>query len=535
MIYDFQSADTPDQIQADVCCIGAGPAGISLALKLDEKNVSVALIESGGDYPNNDNQTLYAGENIGLPYFPLVACRLRALGGSTGHWSGWCGPFNPIDFEKRSWIPNSGWPINYSDIALFYEEAQKLFKLGPFDYSSDFWSKEYQNFPEFEKSNLLARFFQFSTPPLNFGVEYKQLLENSKNISVYQNANALNIDLSEGSKSVDSIQLSTLGGKTGVVKAKHFVLACGGIENARLMLASTHQDNVGVGNGNDLVGRYFMEHVEAESAEIRGFDAQIMRDLKRKTSSEGTDIGVALCSSPEAQATLEIGNGASFLAAPSLAYKNDGWTALLSIKESLVQKKLPPNLFKTLSQVVQDFDTAVGVIALKAQGKLVPSRITNKGKLNLISLSEQTPNPESRVVLSDKLDRFGKPLANLDWQLSEIDHRTIRSTMLLTAAEMKRLDLGALQLKKWLEEKDNIEWPDFLRGGNHHMGTTRMSADPKQGVVDKNARVHGLGNLFIAGSSTFSTGGYINPTLSIVALSLRLAEHLTAIDTASDD
>jgi len=216
----------------------------------------------------------------------------------------------------------------------------------------------------------------------------------------------------------------------------------------------------------------------------------------------------------------------TFLAPP--LGKNNGWTALMAYRDALLKAKLPKNAASNLSQLFVDFDTVVGVFALRLQGKSTKTKILEKGSVDIKSTAEQIPNPASRVTLSDEKDIFGNPQARLHWQVTDLDKRTIRSTMELIATEMSRLDIGRVKIEEWLREGSGSSWPTKLRGGNHHMGTTRMANEPTAGVVDKNGKVHGIDNLYIAGSSVFPTGGYVNPTLTIVALSIRMAEHLTS-------
>jgi len=434
---------------------------------------------------------------------------------------------NEIDFLEREWIPHSGWPINLSDLLKHYDRAQKYCQLGPYAYLAEDWIADFTELPAFEPNNLLARIWQFSSPPLNFGKSYLQTLEKLTSVIVYTHANVINLNLNNSGQHIDSVKIATLEGATGTLKAGQFILACGGIENPRLLLTSNDVNKQGVGNDNDLVGRFFMEHTEIESAKITGFDGNQMRQLKRVKTQSNLEVGVAFCTPESKQKELKVGNGGSYISAPPLG-KNNGWTALMAYRDALLKAKLPKNAASNLSQLFVDFDTVVGVFALRLQGKSTKTKILEKGSVDIKSTAEQIPNPASRVTLSDEKDIFGNPQARLHWQVTDLDKRTIRSTMELIATEMSRLDIGRVKIEEWLREGSGSSWPTKLRGGNHHMGTTRMANEPTAGVVDKNGKVHGIDNLYIAGSSVFPTGGYVNPTLTIVALSIRMAEHLTS-------
>lgn len=523
---DFMTSDAPKNIIADVCIVGAGPAGITLAMQLASENRRVALLEAGDVNPSIESQSMYAGTSTGIDYFPLDATRLRAFGGSSGHWSGWCGPLNPLDFQERPWIPNSGWPIDYTDLRPYYDDAQRYTQLGDFAYSSDHWQSLYDSFPEFETNNLLARFWQFSTPPLNFGTAYTKQLEDHEFITVYKNANVTEINLNGQGDKVESLTVKSLSGNEATAIASHTVIACGGLENPRLLLASRTINKAGVGNDRDVVGRYFMEHPEVEVAKLSGFNALQMSKLKRLTTPDQQTIGVAFCAGTEQQTIQQMGNGATFIAAPSLSNVNNGWASLLALRDGLAAKQIPENAGAHIKKLIADFDSAIGIAALRMRGKETSTQIVQRGFINVICMCEQSPNPNSRVSLSEQTDLLGSPQVNLHWDLTELDRHTIRATVTLMAAEFNRLGLGTIQLDEWLRKENTSTWPERLRGGHHHMGTTRMSADPAKGVVDKNCTVHGIDNLHIAGSSVFPTGGYVNPTLTIVALASRLADHL---------
>lgn len=526
MFYNYRKNEVPKDIETDICIVGAGAAGITLAKKLSNSGIKVSLLESGGMQYEGKTQDMYKGENIGQSYIPLNVTRLRFFGGSTNHWSGWCVPLDELDFERRDWIPHSGWPIKRQDLNPYYKDAQKLCQLGPFEYDSNYWSKELSSFPDFNKNKLLPRFQQFSSPATRFGVEYKEDLEKAKNIDVYLFTNVTNININDAYSEIKSLSIDSLDGKSGTVTAKKYILACGGIENPRILLASNNVMNVGIGNQNDLVGRYFMEHAEIlKTAHVTNFQAPLMKELKSKVASDGTRVGIRLCPSPEHQKKIQIANSAGIILSPSFSKEENGWTSLVKLGKSVLKGELPDTPKKKIKKIITDIDTALGMFPLKVQGKNTSQKIHQKGKLSIAASSEQTPNPNSRVLLSTEKNKLGKPRANLDWQLNELDYRTIRENMLLIGSEFARLGLGRVKLDDWIQTEE-YKWSKDLRGGNHHIGTTRMSDDPNTGVVDKNCKVHGISNLYIAGSSVFTTAGQANPTLTIVALALRLAEHL---------
>ena len=299
MILDYESAEVPTDVESQICIVGGGPAGITLALELAKSGMDVALLEGGGTTPTAESQRLYAGKNVGTPYFPLDACRLRVLGGSSGHWSGWCGALDESDFYPKDWIPMSGWPIAKADLDDHYRKAHHYLNLGPFEYDLDYWESEFSNFPDFEKSNLIARILQFSSPPVRFGTAYLDQLESNDRIRVYLNANATRLGLSKDGARIESVDIRSLGGRRGVAKAAQYVVACGGIENPRLLLASNDVNRNGVGNDRGLVGRFFMEHPEAPCARIFNFDARQMNEFGRLATDRGRRLAHYLAQVPK--------------------------------------------------------------------------------------------------------------------------------------------------------------------------------------------------------------------------------------------
>src|SRR6185437_16163317 len=178
------------KVTADLCVVGAGAAGISLCLQLANTSLSIALIESGGQEPDPATQQLAAGENTGLAYFPLDSARLRCFGGTTAHWGGYCRPFYDIDFEERSWVPHSGWPIRRSDLLPLYPTAQTLCQIGPFDYEPQDWQLSDAPPLPLAGQDVRSRLIQFS-PPTRFGIRYRSAIASAPNIRTYLHSNVL--------------------------------------------------------------------------------------------------------------------------------------------------------------------------------------------------------------------------------------------------------------------------------------------------------------------------------------------------------
>jgi choline dehydrogenase-like flavoprotein len=499
MIIDFRNLADGTSIDTDLCIIGAGPAGITLAREFIGTDVRVCLLESGGEEPEEETQDLCDGETVGLPYFPLDGTRIRTLGGPSYHWMGRCGRLLPIEMEERDWVPYSGWPIQRASLEPFYRKAHKICELGDYFYGSENWQQLGFPEPDFDSKKVQARFWRIS-PPTRFGPKYRNALEKASNTSVYLNASVTNIQASVGGDQIERVDIRTLEGTSGSVTAQVFVLASGGMDNPRLMLASNKVEPAGLGNRHDLVGRFFMEHLEDVCADVVAADAPKLVRMFGKNRTGPVTINAGLCPSEPLQRDRRILSGS--MSVEYISDLNSGVGAAKSVVTDMQKGIFPDNVGTKLWQILSDLDE----VAPAAYERLVKGEPLVSGikSMFLWARQEQAPNPNSRITLSQEKDAVGLTRVRLDWQVTELD-----------------------KLPDWLMEEGK-DWTPKMHGGNHHMGTTRMADNPKKGVVDRNCQVHGIENMYVAGSSVFSTSGYVNPTLTIVALSLRLADHLKA-------
>lgn len=502
MFLDARQLDSGHIIEADICIIGAGAAGITIAREYIGRSTKVALIESGGLAYDEKTQSLYEGENVGLPSFDLNVNRLRYFGGTTNHWAGHCRPLDAIDFEKRSWAQHSGWPINRSDLDPFYVRAQPIVGLGPYEYENlDYWQQKIQ-LPGLElDENRLNTVVYNQSPPTRFGQAYRDELEQADNIDVYLNANVLEINTNETATQVSGLKLACIDGPGLSVSARIFILATGGMENARLLLLSNQVKPTGLGNDHDLVGRYFMDHLLLRpGAEISLSDPGVNFSLYSSLHRVHGSQMFAILASPEKLLRRE---------------------KLNNFRMHLLRQR--PRYKQPLGRIFSQLD---GASADQQRLDTLELRQKNRDVASLHLVLEPTPNPDSSIHLSQKLDFFGQRKIEVNWQTVEQDWHNAYRALELAALEFGRLGLGRAYGDIF---GSTGRWPANLEAGRHHCGTTRMASDPKSGVVDKNCRVHSVSNLFIAGSSVFPTIGYANPTLSIVALALRLADHTKAM------
>lgn len=518
MFMDARSIPAGTRIEAELCIVGGGAAGIGMAREFANSGVRVALLESGGTDFDPDTQALYEGDETGRSYLDLTTCRLRYFGGTTNHWGGWCLPLDPIDFEEREGLPYRGWPFDRSQLDPFYRRAHEICQIGAYDYDPFHWDVKGDLVPPpFTGPHFICKMLQQS-PPTRFGPVYGPMLRAAPNLGIYLNANLLRFETDPAGGTVQQASVATLGGGHFIVAAKIFVLAAGGIENARLLLASNGRRANGLGNDHDLVGRFFMVHLEYGSAVIALADPYAYLDFNRpyKPAAESpTRPFVGLSEETMRRRKLlniRITWGYQMKPLP------EGLGPLL---ELVGKERAKPGVSTTdnVLSVIRDLDE----LGSYGWNRIARHRGSPVDSVTLRCHSEQMPNPESRVTLAGERDALGVNRVALDWRLTETDKRLVNEIHTLLATEVGRTGFGRL---RYFLGDDSTTWPDELRGNEHHMGTTRMHRDPRQGVVDEHCRVHGLDNLYIAGSSVFPTSGAANPTLTILALALRLSDHL---------
>lgn len=528
---DLRQLEDDVVIETDLCIIGSGPAGLSIAKEFANTNIQVWIIESGGLKEEVDTQTLYSIENVGVPrVMQQDILRYRIWGGTSHIWTGRCAPFDDIDLQYRAWVPYSGWPISRQELDPYLNRAGSNLGLGPNCYDERLWRQfgVQRPLPPLNPNLLKPTFWQFSKhstnpdEPARFGHNF--MPDAAANIHVLLHANVTHINTNDVGKQVESIDVSTLEHKKASIKAKAFVLCCGGIENARLLLASNRLLPNGVGNQNDQVGRFLMDHAGCVlgtfnprwSAKVQDRFGHYWLD-----DAQGRHVylhGVAL--SPELQAKEQLLNCAAYLEV--FPAQNDPWLASKRLAGSLQQTGLSPLISPDALAVASHLpQIAHGLYRRRIKHR---PPIAKADRIELWCLAEQQPDPESRVTLSDQKDALGMPLSKLNWKISYQEKRSVQRLGNLICQEFQRLGLPQPDLADWLNAEDNWQ-PNFVERA-HPTGTTRMSVSPCDGVVDANSQVHGVEGLFIAGSSVFPTAGHANPTLMIVAMAIRLADRL---------
>jgi choline dehydrogenase-like flavoprotein len=531
MLIDLHDASAVTELESDVCVVGGGAAGVALARKLVKRGRDVILLEAGGMDFEQATQDLCIGDNVGMEYYELNHSRLRFFGGTTNIWGGRSVPLDRIDFEKRDWVPHSGWPITLDELIPYYRIAHDSLELGEYDYSRQMWEKLQLAPIDFDPEEVSHLFWRFDNKAERFNSRQVDDLVAASNARIVLHANVVQIQAGENAGRVQHLVARTLQGREARVRAKHFVLAGGAIENARLLLISDDVEKSGVGNSHDQVGRYFMEHPHGRIAHIKTDDpAWFWAHYRKRYPKAGPPLAPALVASEALQRNRGILNSAATFKIqrnPDLGL-GVGKKVYMNLKHDLNATRSNRQIWHFYRDVLDWLQKHVSMRVLRTGAKL------RKMELYLMARAEQAPNPASRVKLSTETDALGCRRGDLDWQMSELDKRSVLELARSVGREFERLGLGHLETMPWLLDGSN-EWPvdptvgNHPIGGYHHMGTTRMSESPHEGVVDANCTVHGYANLHIAGSSVFTTGGWANPTLTILALSHRLAEHLDTL------
>lgn len=544
MFLDARSIDKGEVITTDLCIVGAGVAGLTLAKEFKDADFKICIIESGGENPDKPTQALYWGENVGVPYYPLDASRARFLGGSSHYWNVKLPgegigvrlrPMDPIDFEEKEWVPYSGWPFQKEHLNPYYKRAQKVCQIGPCSYDPKDWNQAgLREALPFTGDRVHTTIFQFGLRDVFFK-EYAQEVKHADNIITLLHGNVIEIETNETAKEVTRMKVACLEGNCFWVAAKIYILAMGGLEVPRLLLLSNKIKKSGLGNDHDLVGRFFMEHPHLWTGGFFPASVTISNStgLYEVFCKNGTHVMGKITLSESTIRKERLLNWVTSIH-PShrlsynhyLEYDEPAVVAINEIKSILRKGQLNKNMTNPIRNALSDPNTIFRYIYRKAKNHVKRdfSRSKHITVYRLNPMVEQAPNPESRVLLGTERDVLGQPRIKLNWQLTPLDTYTITRAMEILDEELQRADLGHLAIET---KRDSV--PKGIHGGWHHMGTTRMHSDPKYGVVNPNCRVHGISNLYIGGASTFPTSGYANPVLTTVALTIRLADHIRKI------
>ena len=499
MLVDAAQLTENSRLEADVVIAGGGVAGIALARQLADEGMSVLILESGGETPEARTQALYEGTmTLGGPGNDprpmndyLVASRVRCFGGSGNVWGGKCAPLDPVDFQRRGWISHSGWPIDRAAMQPFYDRACGLLDLPRF-------GEQAASVVGPDEPLLAGRVSSLAIRPRCYTrytgaaagdayATFKRAAADHARVKVCLHANVTAIKLDRSGQRVESVEVRELSGRRHSAVGRAYILATGGIENVRLLLASNDVHRDGIGNHSDWLGRGFQGHT---------------------TISQGDDTCVSLLR-PDSRLGLFDNQ------------QRDRPHAVIGLSDAAQHRYRTVNFTATL---MTDRSAASKTEACVTHIARHLADAPATARRSVYFMIEHTPNRNSRITVSrEQRDELGLPRVHLDMRYGEPEFDSMAAAIDCLAAELGRLDIGRV---RWAGKRDQLV-ACMNSPSRHHMGATRMARSPREGVVDEHCRVHGVDNLYVAGSSVFPTSGIANPTLTLLALAFRLGDHMT--------
>ncbi len=552
MFIDSRELASDVVLHADVCIVGAGPAGISLARELDGRRYNVVVLESGGLGLDAALQPLGQPGDYHIEHtVPARSKPLRGrrqFAGNSNAWSVRTGlssngvrltRLSDIDFKKRDWVGDCGWPFGVAELASHYERAQRVFQLDPGAYAPEDWEDSESSRLPVPGGDIDTAVFQFGNGDV-FRKTYRRMLAQSRNIRVFHHATVLEVETDAAGGTVTGVRAASNPGREFRVEAKSVVLAGGGMTCAQLLLASNRVQPNGLGNGGDLVGRYYMDHPIVQGGrfvptsrelfrKMTFYDLRILRGVPVMGHLQLSDAAL------ERERLFQLSmmlfprknSGAERSAAD--VRREDALRAVARMRIAVTNGRRPSA--GDLAPALKGID---GIALRVVSSNHSPASHIGKGgwsrgltddhaydAFEIIHQVEQPPHWNNRVYLSDKRDALGCRKIAIDWRWHAEDIATMMRAQDLYAAALSKAGLGTFEIFR----PDGLPLMRSL-STSHYMGMTRMHADPRRGVVNEHCEVHGVRNLFVASCSVFPTGGFANPTLTIVALALRIGDQI---------
>lgn len=532
MMLDLQNLPHGCQLQADLCIVGAGIAGLVLADALSDSGLEILVLEAGGARSEAASQSLVAAEMTAWEHNGSTEGRFRVLGGSSTRWGGQLLPLPPHDFAVRPHVPQSGWPLDADVVAPYLSRIETLMGVNQLPYDESLGRHLGPSFPRLTCPGLHVRFSKWAPfNRRNLGRSLGRRLAAHPRVRVMLHANVTRLTLrsevadgnGNGNDRVEAVVARSLLGHRCTVQARRVVVCCGTIETVRLLLASGSPGRGGIGNDTDLLGRYFHDHLSVPVCRLEGmarrFGLRHLAPWYRGRTRHSAKLEASAgwqqsegCLNSLAHLVMETPEGGSLAWARQwLQRRQQGDPKASAPAPDFPWRSLPAD--------------GLDLLQLAVQRGLHRRRWSPRSAALLLCIDcEQAPDRASRITLSSQRNVLGEPLAQVAWRWGEPERHTIESFARLLDRQWQQWGLGRLTLAP--------EWSQTVRDTFHPMGGTRMGPTPQSGVVDAQLRLHGVSNLYVASCSVFPTGGSSNPTLTLMALCLRLAEHLRHSDRA---
>ena len=524
-------------IDTQVCIVGAGPAGLTLARELAGARFKVLLVESGDFQAHRRLKELNEGDTFGDGYPNPRWHRVRRVGGCANRWLVGIGggklgarfvPLDPSDFEKREWIAHSGWPIGRAELDPYYQRAQNHCGIGPYRYDLDAWTMP--GATPIETDGLETSVFQFG-PQQQWTGRHKALFAETSNVEVLLNATVMEIETDDGGGTVTGLKLVNDAGQPILIRSDITALAVGCVETTRLLLNSHAVHQAGLGNAHDVVGRYFMDHPQSylnvfTPSDKHLFDSTGIYDIRPR---EGMAVMAKLAFKDQALRTHRLPNSCHLLFPRRDHFLSEGFQAFFSLMLDLKHLAVPRGVARRVYTMASGVKDLAPIALWALQGKAHYPYLSNGGWADLAaksdlfssfeiwSMVEQAPDPENRIRLGQRSDANGMPKVAIHWRFTDADRDGVKRMRAQFKHEIETSGLGTVN---W--SPDLYTTPSSV----HPIGGARMGTEPRTSVVGPDLRVHGLRNLFAASSAVFPTSGYANPTLTVVALACRLADRI---------
>lgn len=523
MFISFHETEQLDGLCADLCLVGAGVMGLALtAYLLRHSQLSILLVEQGGLIDTDALSAVPEELNSGdLPSGTLHS-RAMGFGGSSRRWGGQALPFLPLDFSERSFVPGRGlWPVSHAELQPYYAMAGEFLALSPLPFEADLWRDSTLR-QWFGPTRELAINFSKYSPIAYLASHLHQQIAQSPRVTCLLDAKVVELRLSPEGCVAEAVRVRSLAGKEALLKAGTTVLCGGGIENPRLLLASRQGGRLGIGNAHDLLGRYYQDHVGFYGARLEPLNWRLFQHLfasfvvgKQKylpklQLSEQQQISHALLN-VTGNIAFEASEQSPLQAARRLVRRlrgGQGESASLADVRRLICSPL----------------SLAPIVLSSLQGR---TNLPREAQFFLMGNAESEPLPDSRILLSEQLDAYGSPKALVHWLLGDRTLEALRAYFSAAKAALEGAGIARVHLSPYLGD-GQLNWKDKAYSLYHHMGATRMAANPREGVVDGHCRVHGVENLYVAGTSVLPTGSASNPTFTALALTFRLGENLAS-------
>jgi choline dehydrogenase-like flavoprotein len=504
-----QSPDD-DRAMFDVTIVGAGAAGILLAILLSRRGRRVLVIESGHFELDDERQSLNEIEQTAKPMANAVWNRKRVIGGTTTAWGGQSLPFGRLDFAQRDWVAHSGWPISFDALQPYYDIANRFMGIDERNYDSDILDLLGRRDPGFDPALLHYHYSKWARQPNLYELHRREL---ERDVTVLYNAHLLRIDLAHSGR-VQAIEIGDFRGRRRTMPVTSLVLACGSVEASRILLLNDHQMLGGLGSASGWLGKAFMDHPCLEAGFVDSDDMRTLQEVFGTRLRGGRRFSVRLSAGADWQRTNRALNISASL---MWLYDGDEIGPLAELRSFVRQ----PRVEGAVKMARNSRRLAAGLWTLARSGLIYKPGAT--ARLSL--MCEQSPSRDSYIALSEQRDRFAARKARLHWRIARPTWDTVLRFCRTLNGEIQRLGLGRVRLFDGLQA-DAVDFEDHFSDVNHHMGGARMSAAPSDGVVNDQLQVWGVPNLHVCSAAVFPTSSHSNPTLTLLALAARLADRL---------